>query len=131
MINFRTRISHGVSHSLALFNLFLYSDASAGPAMVSPPIGKFWSCSLSFYWLYNKLKTRCPFHCITYGYSRADWVGLHAHLRDVSWEDIFKLSAFSAVNEFYDWVQVGIGVYIPHVKYQVKLLIRDFIVWHI
>ena len=41
MINFRTRISHGVSHSPALFYLFLYSDASAGPAMVFPPLGSF------------------------------------------------------------------------------------------
>ena len=38
---------------------------------------------------------------------------------DVPWEDIFKLSA-SAASEFCEWVQLGIDVYIPHIKYQVK-----------
>ena len=61
-----------------------------------------------------------PFHCIVYDYSRADWDGLCDHLRDVPWEDIFKLSASAAASEFCEWVQVGIDVYIPHRKYQVK-----------
>ena len=34
--------------------------------------------------------------------------------------DIFKLGAFAADSEFCEWVQVGIDVYIPHKKYQVK-----------
>ena len=41
-------------------------------------------------------------------------------MRDVPWEDIFKLSASAAAGEFCEWVQVGIDVYIPHRKYQVK-----------
>ena len=41
-------------------------------------------------------------------------------MRDVPWEDIFKLGVFAASNEFCEWVQVGIDVYIPHRKYQVK-----------
>ena len=41
-------------------------------------------------------------------------------MRDVPWEDIFKFSASVAATEFYEWVQVGIDVYIPHCKYQVK-----------
>ena len=45
-------------------------------------------------------KRDAPFHRIAYDYSRADWDGLHDHLRDVSWEDIFKLSAFAAASEF-------------------------------
>ena len=57
---------------------------------------------------------------MTYDYSHADWDGLHDHLRDVPWEDIFKLSASAAVSEFCEWVHVGIDVYIPHRKYQVK-----------
>ena len=60
------------------------------------------------------------FHRIAYDYSRADWDGLRDHLRDVPWEDIFKLSASAAASEFCKWVQVGIDVYIPHRKYQVK-----------
>ena len=41
-----------------------------------------------------------PFHRIDYDYSCADWDGLHDHLRDVQWEDIFKLSACAAASEF-------------------------------
>ena len=65
-------------------------------------------------------KRDAPFLRITYDYSRADWDGLRDHLRDVPWEDIFKLSASAAASEFCEWVQVGIDVYIPHRKYQVK-----------
>ena len=50
----------------------------------------------------------------------AYWDDLCDHLRDLPWEDIFKLSASAAASEFYEWVQVGIDVYIPHCKYQVK-----------
>ena len=61
-----------------------------------------------------------PFHRIAYDYSRADWDGLCVHLRDVPWEDVFKLGASAAASEFCKWVQVGIDVYIPHRKYEVK-----------
>ena len=61
-----------------------------------------------------------PFHRIAYDYSRADWDGLHDHLRDVPWEDIFKLGAFAATSEFCEWVQVGTDVCITHRKYRVK-----------
>ena len=60
-----------------------------------------------------------PFHCIAYDYSRADWDGLRDHLRDLSWEDILKLSASGAASELCEWVQVEIDVCIPHCKYQV------------
>ena len=43
-------------------------------------------------------------------YSCADWDSLRDHLRDVPWEDIFKLSAPAAANEICQWVQVGIDV---------------------
>ena len=61
-----------------------------------------------------------PFHRTAYDYSRADWNGLRDHLRDVPWEDIFKVGASAAASVFCEWVQVGIDVYIPHRKYQVK-----------
>ena len=51
---------------------------------------------------------------MAYDYSFAD------HLGDVPWEDIFKISDSAAASEFCEWVQVGIDVYIPHRKYQVK-----------
>ena len=60
------------------------------------------------------------FHCIASDYSCADWDGLHDHLKDVPWEDIFKLNASAVANEYCVWVQVGIDVYVLHHKYQVK-----------
>ena len=55
-------------------------------------------------------------------YSHPDWGGLCNHLRDIPWKNVFKLcaSAAAAASEFCDWVQVGIDVYIPHRKDQVK-----------
>ena len=41
-------------------------------------------------------------------------------MRDVPWDDIFKLSASATASEFCEWVEVGINVYIPHHKYEVK-----------
>ena len=51
------------------------------------------------------------------GYTGSIWP---LNLRDVPWEDIFKLGASAAASEFCQWVQVGIDVYTPHRKYQVK-----------
>ena len=58
---------------------------------------------------------------IAYDYSCANLDGLHDHLRDVPWEDIFKFKASAAASEFCEWVAVGTDVYILHFKYQVKL----------
>ena len=38
----------------------------------------------------------------------AEWDGVYDHLRYVSWEVIFKLSASAATSDFCGWVQVGI-----------------------
>ena len=40
-------------------------------------------------------------HLIAYDYCHDGWDGLHDHLRDFPWEDIFKFSAYAAANEFY------------------------------
>ena len=66
-------------------------------------------------------KRDAPFHRIAYTILvRADWNGPRHHLRDVPWENIFKLSTSVVGGEFFDWVQVGIDVYIRHRKYQVE-----------
>ena len=65
-------------------------------------------------------KQDAQFHRAAYDYSRADWDSRRDHLRDVPWEDIFKLSASAGSSKFCEWFQVGIDVYIPHPKYQVK-----------
>ena len=89
--------------------------------MASPPLGNsdhvVVSVSIDFP---INTKQDTPFQCVAYDYSRADWDGFHDHLRDVPREDIFKLSASAAASEFCEWVQVGIDVYIPLRKYQVK-----------
>ena len=88
---------------------------------LSPPLGNSGhvvvSVSIDFP---SNTQWNVLFHCIVYDYSCADWNGLCDHLRDVPWEDIFKLSASAAASEFCEWVQVGIDVYIPHCKYQDK-----------
>ena len=68
----------------------------------------------------SNLQRDAPFHCIAYDYSCADWDRLRDHLKDVPWEDIFKLGASSAASEFCEWVQVEIDVYIPHRKYRIN-----------
>ena len=90
IVNFPTQIPDCDSHSPALLDFFLSSDTSTCSTMASPPLGN------------------------------SDHVGLCDHLRDVPWENIFKLGASTAACEFCEWVQVGIDAYIPHRKYQVK-----------
>ena len=75
--------------------------------------------SVSIHFLINS-KQEDPFHCIAHDYSLADWDDLRDHLRDVPWDNIFKLSSSAATSEFFEWIQIGIDVYIPHRKYHVK-----------
>ena len=119
--NFPTWIPDCDSHSPALLDLFLSSNASICSAMVFPPLKNsdhvVVSVPIDFP---SNSQWNAPFHRIAYGYSHSDWDDLHDHLEDVPWEDIFRLSASAGANEFCEWVQVGIDVYIPHRKCQVK-----------
>ena len=103
MVNFPTRIPDCDCHSPALLDFFLSSDASICSAMAFPPLGNYdhvvVSVSIDFP---TNSQQDAPFHCIAYDYSGADWDGLHDHLRDVPWEDIFKLSASGAASEFWE-----------------------------
>ena len=97
MVNFPTRIPDLDSHSPTLQYFFLSSDAS----MAFLPLGKFdhvvVSVSIDFP-TNSKQDALC--HLIPYEYSCADyWDGLCDHLRDVSWGNIFKLSASAAASE--------------------------------
>ena len=85
-------------------------------------IGKFWPCCcLSFHWLSIKFTIGCP-HFIALLMTILVLIGtIFVIMWDVPWKDIFKLSASAATTEFCEWVQVGIDLYIPHRKYQVKL----------
>ena len=120
IVNFPTRIPDCDSHSPALLDLFLSSDTSICSTMVFPPLGNSDHVVVSVFIDFPiNSKQDTPFHCVAYDYSRADWDGLHDHLRDVPWEDIFKLSA-SAASKFCERVQVGIDVYVYPASYQVK-----------
>ena len=121
-VNFPTQIHDCNSHSPAPLDLFISFDASICSAMTFLPWGNsdHVVVSVSIDFPINS-KQDARIHCMAYDYSRADWDGLHDHLRDVPMEDIFKLSASAAASEFCEWVQVGIDVYIPYHKYQVKL----------
>ena len=121
IVNFPTRIPDCDSHSPALLDFFLSSGATICSTMAFPPLGNsdHVVVSVSVNFPINS-KQDTPFHCVAYDYSRADWDGLRDHLRDVPWEDIFKLNAPAAASAFCEWVLVGIDVYTPHRKYQVK-----------
>ena len=104
MVNFPTGTPDCGSHSLALLDLFLSSDASVYSTMAFPPLGNsdhvVASVSVNFP---TNLKRDASFHRIGYDYSCADWYGLCDHLRDVPWEGIFKLGASAAPSEFCKW----------------------------
>ena len=101
MVNVPTRIPGCDSHSPALLDLFISSDASVCSTMAFPLLGKsdhvFVSVSVDFS---TNSKWDAPFHRIAYDYSRVDWDSLRDHLRDVPREDILKLSASAPVSEF-------------------------------
>ena len=121
MVNFPTQIPDCDSHSPALLDLFISSDAIICSTMAFPPLGNsdhvVVSVSIDFP---TNSQQDAPFHRIAYDYSRADWDGLRDHLRDAPWEDIFKPSASAAAHEFCELFQVEIDVCIPHRKCQVK-----------
>ena len=84
MVNFPTQIPDYDSHSSALLDLFISSDASICSTLPFPPLGNseyvVVSVSIDFP---TKSKQDVLFHCIAYDYSRADWDSLCDHLRDV------------------------------------------------
>ena len=87
-------------------DLSLSSDASICSTMAFPPLGNSDQIVvfISIDFPINS-KRDAPFHRIAYDYSRADRNGFRDHLRDVSVENTFKLSASAAAGEFCEWVQ--------------------------
>ena len=95
MVSFPTWIPNCGSYSPALLDLFISSDTSIC-IMVFPPMGNSDNVviSISIDFLSNSNRD-APFH-----YSYADWDNIRDHLRDIPWENIFKLSATAAAIEF-------------------------------
>ena len=121
MVSFSTEIPECDSHSPALLDLFISFDANICSTMAFPLLGNsnhvvvlvsvdFRSNSQQVSVLYR----------VAYAYSHADWDGLCDNLRDIPWDDIFKVGASVAASEFCEWIQVGIDVYTPHREYQIK-----------
>ena len=101
IVTFPTQILDCDSHSPVLLDLLLFSYTSICSTMVFPPLGNSHhvvvSVSIDFpsNWQWDAL-----FHCKAYDCSCADWDGLCDHLRDVPWEDIFKLGALLLLVNF-------------------------------
>ena len=74
MVNFATRIPDCDSHSPALLDLFISSDASICFTMAFPPLGNsdHVVVSVSIDFPSSNSQLDAPFHCIPYGYSCAD-----------------------------------------------------------
>ena len=113
--NFPTRIPDCDSLSPALLDFFLSSDTNICSTMTPPQVGNSDHVLVSISSdSPSNSKWDAPFHCIAYVYSCGDWDGHHDQLRDVPWEEIFKLNASAtAASEFCEWFQVGIDLYMP------------------
>ena len=83
MVNFPTRIPDCDSHSPALLDLFLSSDASICSTMAFSPLGNSDHVVVSVFIDFpSNSQGDALFHRIAYDYSLADWDGLCDHLRE-------------------------------------------------
>ena len=74
------------SHSPALLDLFISSDTSICSSLAFPPLGNFDHVVVSVsHDFSSNSQPHALFHHMAYDYSRAEWDGLHDHLRDVPW----------------------------------------------
>ena len=93
------------THSPALLDLFLFSDASICSTMAFPPLGNsdhvVVSVSIDFP---TNSQRDAPFHCIAYDYSHADWNGLCDHLemfhKRISLKSVLLLLSVNFVSGF-------------------------------
>ena len=86
-----TRIPHCDSHSPAVLDSFLSSDASICSTVAFPPLGNsdhVVSVSID---IPSNSQRDAVFHHIAYDYSCADWDGLRDHLRDVP-DDVWRIA---------------------------------------
>ena len=92
IVNFPIWIPDCDFHSLALLDLFLFSDVIICSTMTFPPLGNsdhvVVTVSIDFP---SNSQENALFHCIAYDYSCADWDSLYDHLRYVPLEDILNL----------------------------------------
>ena len=103
IVNFPTEIPDCDSHSPALLDLFVSSEASICSTMAFLRL-KNLDCVVVSVSIVSPMNSKqdTPFYHVTYKYSCTDWDGLCDHLSDLPWEDIFKLSVSAASSEFCD-----------------------------
>ena len=108
MVNLPTWIPDCDSYSPALLDLLFSSDASIYSTMVFPLLGNsdhvVVSVSIDFP---SNSKRDAPFHSRAYDYSCANWTVL---VRNVPWDDIFKLSASAVVSDFLELMYISLIV---------------------
>ena len=118
MANFPARIPDCDSHKPALLDLFLSSDASICSTMASLHWEILIMLLSRFPLTFQLTQNRIPPFIVRL-MTILLLIGM-VFMIIFSREDSFKLSASATASEFCEWVQVGIDVYIPHRKYQVK-----------
>ena len=115
MVNFPTWIPDCDSHGPALQDFFLLMLA-----FVLQWLSLYWEILImllsQFPLTFHHIHNRMPY-LIALLMTVVVLIGM---VFGIIWEDIFKPSAFAAANEFCEWDQVWIDLYIPHRKYQVK-----------
>ena len=91
MVNFSIWIHDCDSHSPALLDLFISSDAGVCSTMAFSPLGNTDHVGVSVFIVFlSNSKWDAPFHRIAYDYSHAECDSLCNHLRDNPWDYIFK-----------------------------------------
>ena len=117
IVNFPTRIPDCDSHSPALLDLFLSSDASVCSTMASPPLGNSEHVIVSVFIYFPSTSQRDAPHSL---WIFSCWLGWSSWSFERSSMGVYLLRASAAASEFCEWVRVGIDAYISHRKYQVK-----------
>ena len=113
MANLSTQIPDCDSHSPALLDFFLSWSYSICSTITFPQSGNSDHVVVSVFIDFPSYSQwDASFHRIADYYFHANWDGLHDHLSDVPWEDIFNLSTFAAAKEFCECVDIVIHVYI-------------------
>ena len=107
MVNFPARIPDCDSHSPVLLDFFLSSNTSICSTMAFPPLGILIMLLSQFLLTFQINLNRTP-HFIAWLMTILVliWHGLHDHLRDVLWKDIFNIGASAAASELCEWVQL-------------------------
>ena len=92
--------------------MFISSNPRIYSTVAFPPLGNSDYAVFSI----SNSKGDDTFNCTTYDYSHVGWNGLHGHLREVWWDNLFKLGASAAAAtttaaKFHKQFYVGIDVY--------------------